>query len=88
LEQSTKEARKSEREEEEVLTGCGGERKAEEVGESCRLAAPLRVVFKPSFAIPAAAILLGKSAKEENYSTTFRSLTEIKRKIDQTGSSN
>jgi hypothetical protein len=61
LEQSTKEARKSEREEEEeVLTGCGGERKAEEVGESCRLAAPLRVVLKPSFAIPAAATLMGK----------------------------
>jgi hypothetical protein len=87
LEQSTKEARKSEREEEEGLTECGGERKAEEVGESCRLATPLRVVFKPSFAIPAAT-LLGQSAKEENYSTTIRSLTEIKRKIEQTGSSN
>jgi hypothetical protein len=85
LEQSTKEARKSEREEEEeeeVLTGCGGERKAEEVGESCRLAAPLRVVFKPSFAMPAAATLLDKSAKEENYSTTIWRLTEIKRKIE------
>jgi hypothetical protein len=60
----------------------------EEVGESCRLAAPLRVVFKPSFAIPGAATLLGKSAKEENYSSTSRSLTEIKRKFEETGSSN
>jgi hypothetical protein len=88
LEQPIKEAKKSEREEEEVLTGCGGKRKAEEVGDSCRLAAPLRVVFKPSFPIPAAETLLGESAKEENYSTTNSRLIQITRKIEHTGSSN